>query len=154
ACGPPLDVAADDIEHQIDAADIFQRVVVEVDELLRAEVERLLTVGSASGTDDVAAGLTCELRHHRPDCAGRAVREDALPGLKTAVLEQPLPRGKARDWQARAHREIDVARERREVACLDRYIFRQGAVAIPVGEAEHPLPYRQSRRAVAESGNH
>src|SRR5205807_9038972 len=58
ACGPPLDVAADDIEHQIDAADVFQRVVVEVDELLRAEVERLLTVGGASGTDDVAAGLT------------------------------------------------------------------------------------------------
>ena len=49
ACGPLLDVAADDIEHQIDAADVFQRVVVEVDELLRAEVERLLTVGSASG---------------------------------------------------------------------------------------------------------
>src|SRR6516162_7936063 len=51
-CGPLLDVAADDIEHQIDAADVFQRVVVEVDELLRAEVERLLTVGSASGADD------------------------------------------------------------------------------------------------------
>src|SRR6187549_3609019 len=61
ACGPLLDVAADDIEHQIDAADVFQRVVVEVDELLRVEVERLLTVGSASGTDDVAADLTCEL---------------------------------------------------------------------------------------------
>src|SRR6185312_17040170 len=55
ACGPLLDVAADDIEHQIDAAHVFQRVVVEVDELLRAEVERLLTVGSASGADDVAA---------------------------------------------------------------------------------------------------
>src|SRR3954463_10322623 len=57
ACGPLPDVAADDVEHQIDAADVFQRVVLEVDELLRAEVERLLTVGSASGTDDVAAGL-------------------------------------------------------------------------------------------------
>jgi hypothetical protein len=30
------------------------------------------------------------LRHHRPDCAGRAVREDALPRLKAAVLEQSL----------------------------------------------------------------
>src|SRR5215469_779535 len=39
ACGPLLDVAADDIEHQIDAAGVFQRVVVEVDKLLRAEVE-------------------------------------------------------------------------------------------------------------------
>ena len=57
ACGPLLDVAADDIEHQIDDADVFQRVVVEVDELLRAEVERLLTVGSASGADDVGAEL-------------------------------------------------------------------------------------------------
>src|SRR5262249_24867812 len=111
-------------------------------------------VGGASGADDVAAGLTCQLRHHRPDCASRAVREDALPGLKTAVLEQSLPRGEARDWQARAHREVDVARQRREVARLDGYILRQGAVAIPVGEAEHSLSYRQSRRAVAESGDH
>ena len=34
ACGPLLDVAADDIEHQIDSADVFQAVVLEVDELL------------------------------------------------------------------------------------------------------------------------
>src|SRR5215472_16193993 len=123
----------------MDFADVFQGVVVEVDELLRAEVERLLTVGSASGADDVGAELTCELGHHRTDCA---VREDALPRPKAAVLEQSLPRGEARDWQARAHREVDVARERREVACLDGYILRQGAVAMPVGEAEHPLSYR------------
>src|SRR5262249_31397036 len=154
ACGPLPDVAADDIEHQIDFADVFQRVVVEVDELLRAEVERLLTVGRASGADDIRASLARELRHHRPNCACPAVREDALPGLKAAVLEQSLPRGQARDWQARAHREVDVARERREVACLDGYILRQGAVAMPVGEAEHSLSYRQSRRAVAESGDH
>src|SRR5207248_8730853 len=115
ACGPLLDVAADDIEHQIDATDVFQRVVVEVNELLRAEVEHFLTVGRASGADDVSAKLTCELRHHRPDCACRAVREDALPRLKVAELEQSLPRGEARNWQARAHREVDVARQRREV---------------------------------------
>src|SRR3954447_4196234 len=30
ACGPLLDVAADDIEHQIDAADVFEGVVLEV----------------------------------------------------------------------------------------------------------------------------
>src|SRR6266516_951896 len=48
ACGPLPDVAADDIEHQIDAADVFEDVVVEVDELLRAEVERLLTPGSGA----------------------------------------------------------------------------------------------------------
>ena len=120
ACGPLLDVSADDVEHQVDSADVFQRVVLEVDELLRAEVERLLTVGGASGADDVRAGLTCELRHHRPDCAGRAVHEHALPRLKAAVLEQSLPRGQTRHRQARAHREVDVARQRREVACLDR----------------------------------
>src|SRR4051794_10877960 len=154
ACGPLLDVAADDIEYQIDAAHVFQGVVLEIDELLRAEVERRLTVGSASGADDVGAGLARELRHHRTDCAGRAVREDALPRLKAAVLEQALPGGEARDRQARAHREVDIPPPRREGACLDGYILRQGAVAMPVGEAEHPLSYRQSRRAVAESGDH
>ena len=116
ACGPLPDVAADDIQHEIDFADIFEDVVLEVDELLRAEVEHALTVGGASGADDVGAGLPCELRHHRPDGAGRAVHEDALPRLKAAMLEQSLPRGQARDWQARAHREVDVARQRREVA--------------------------------------
>ena len=44
---------------------------------------------------DVGAGLTCQLRHHRTDCAGRAVRKDPLPRLKEAVLEQSLPRGEA-----------------------------------------------------------
>src|SRR6266536_32330 len=88
ACGPPLDVSADDVEHQVDSADVFQRVVLKVDELHRAEVERLLTVDAASGADDVRAGLTHEPRHHRPDCAGRAVHEHALPRLKAAVLEQ------------------------------------------------------------------
>ena len=96
ACGPLRDVAAEDIEHQIDPADVFQGVVLEVDELLRAEVERRLTVGRAPGADDVRAGLACELRRHRTDYAGRAVHEDALPRLKAAVLEQSLPRGQAR----------------------------------------------------------
>src|SRR5262245_65581537 len=43
ACGPLRDVTAENIENQIDSADIFQRVVIEVDELLRAEVESRLT---------------------------------------------------------------------------------------------------------------
>ena len=136
------------------SADVFQGVVVEFDELLRAEVEHGLAVGSASGADDVGAELSCELRHHRTDCAGRAVHEYALPRPKAAVLEQSLPCGEARDWQTRAHREVDVAWERLEVACLHGHIFRQGAVAIPVGEAEHSLSHRQPRRAVAESGDH
>src|SRR6516162_4209646 len=93
ACGPLRDVAAEHIENQIDSADVFQGIVLKVGELLRAEVERRLTVGSASGADDVSAGLTCELSSHRTDCAGRAVHEHAPPRLKAAVLEQSLPRG-------------------------------------------------------------
>ena len=116
ARGPLPDVAAEDIENQIDAADIFQSFVVEVEELLRAEVERRLTAGGAPGADDVGAGLTCELGCHRTDYAGRTVHKDALPRLKAAVLEQPLPRGQARHHEGRAHREVNVARQRREVA--------------------------------------
>src|SRR5215471_1881374 len=56
---PLRDVAAEDIENQMDPGDILQGVVLEVDELLRAEVERRLTAGSAPGADDVGAGLTC-----------------------------------------------------------------------------------------------
>src|SRR5256884_5712077 len=46
--GPLPDVTADDIEHQIDAAHVFQRAAVEVDKLLPPEVERLLPVVAAS----------------------------------------------------------------------------------------------------------
>jgi hypothetical protein len=114
-CGPLPDGAADDIEHQIDFADVFQRVVLKVREVLSTEVEHRLTVGGASGADNVGAELSCELRHHRPDCAGRAMHEDALPRLKASVLEQSLPRSQSRDRQARAHREVDVSGQRREV---------------------------------------
>src|SRR5437016_9475685 len=139
---PLRDVAAEDIENQIDPADIFQGVVIEVDELLRAEVESRLTASSAPGADDVRAGLTCELGRHRTDYAGRTVHKDALPRTKAAVLEQPLPRGQARHHEGRAHREVNIARQRCEVACLDGYILRQRAIASPVREAEHPLPHR------------
>src|SRR3954452_7250489 len=44
ACRPLLDVSADDVEHQVDGSDVFHGVVVEVDELLRAEVKRLVAV--------------------------------------------------------------------------------------------------------------
>src|SRR5262249_25643873 len=70
---PLRDVAAEDIENQIYHAAICQGVVLEVDELLRAEVERRLTTGGAPGADDVGAGLTCELGCHRTDYAGRTV---------------------------------------------------------------------------------
>src|SRR6185437_5638483 len=129
------DVAADDIENQIDFADIFQRVIFKIDELLCAEIESRLTAAGVPGTDDVRAGLTRELARHRTDYASRTVHEDALPRLKAAVLENPLPCGQARHYKGRAHREINVGRQRREVACLDGHILRQRAVAIPVREA-------------------
>src|SRR5215831_9062757 len=151
---PLPDVAAEDIENHIVPADIFQGVVIEVEELLCAEVESRLTAGSAPGADDVSAGLTCELGCHRTDYASRAVHEDALPRLKAAVLEQPLPRGQARHHEGRALREVNVPWQRREVACLDGYILRQRPVASPVREAEHPLSHRKPRRSVAEGGDH
>src|SRR5947207_11770805 len=104
---PLRDVAAEDIENQIDPADIFQGVVIEVDELLCAEVESRLTAASAPRADDVRAGLTCELARHRTDHAGRTVHEDPLPSVKAAVLEQPLPRGQARHHAGRANREVN-----------------------------------------------
>src|SRR5215467_12823340 len=88
---PLRDVVADDIENQIDFADIFQCFVIEVvviksEELLRAKVEGRLTGRSAPGANDVRTGLTCELARHRTDYAGRTVHEDALPRAKAAVL--------------------------------------------------------------------
>src|SRR5215469_5223323 len=151
---PLRDVAAEDIENQIDPADIFQGVVIEIDELLCAEVESRLAGGRAPGADDVRACLTCELARHRTDYAGCTVHEDALPRSKAAVLEQPLPRGQVVHQEGGAHREINVARQRCEAACLDGHILRQRAVAIPVREAEHPLSNRHPRRAIAESGDH
>src|SRR5436853_4941370 len=38
-CGSLSDVAADNIENQVDAADVFEDVALEIDELLRSEVE-------------------------------------------------------------------------------------------------------------------
>src|SRR5256714_11917477 len=85
---PLPDVAADGIENQIDFADVFQDVVIEVDELLCAEVESRLTVASAPGAYDIRAGLTCELARHRTDYAGRTVHENCLPRAKVPMLEQ------------------------------------------------------------------
>src|SRR5258708_39166837 len=88
---PLPDVAADDLENQIDFADVFQGVVIQVDELLCAEVESPLTAASSPGADGVPTGLTCELARHRTDYAGSTVHEDALPPVKAAVLQQPFP---------------------------------------------------------------
>ena len=64
ACGPLLDVAADDIEHQIDAADVSQGVVVESDRAQLSEVVRRVrdgrlrtNIGNVSTLDDAVAAL-------------------------------------------------------------------------------------------------
>jgi len=97
ASGPLLDVAANHIENQIDSAGVFQGVVVEIDELLRAEVERLLAVGRATGADDVGAELTCEFaspssRLRRPRRA--RARSAPLEGgrVRTTLAMPSVPR--------------------------------------------------------------
>src|SRR5438874_11729362 len=65
------DVAADDIENQIDFADGFQGAVIEADELLCAEVESRVTTARAPGTDDLRAALTCEAARQRSGYGGR-----------------------------------------------------------------------------------
>ena len=82
ACGAPSDVTTDHVEDQIHSADVFQRVVIEVDELLRAKVERVLPVGGTSGANDEGAGLSGQLCHHRSDSTGRTMHKDALPSLE------------------------------------------------------------------------
>src|SRR4051794_20874534 len=153
--GRPLrDVAAEDIENQINPAEVFYRIVIEVEELLCAEVESRLTAGRAPRADDISAGFTCELGRHRTNYAGRTVHEDGLPRTKAAVLEQRLPRGQARHHEGRTHGEVDVSWQGCEVACLDGYMLRQRAVASPICEAEHPLSHRQPRCSRDEGGDY
>jgi hypothetical protein len=82
---PPPSSCTAVIEHQIDFADVFQGVVLEVDELLRTEVEHRLTVGDASGADDVGAGLACELLHTPPGCRRDTSRRGRTPAVLPTV---------------------------------------------------------------------
>ena len=79
--GPLLDAATDDIENQIDCADVLQRVVAEVDGLLRARVVRLLAVGGETIADDAtyAPNSCASCVAVDPDCAGRAVHAALCP---------------------------------------------------------------------------
>lgn len=87
-------VVAEYVEDEVDSADVYQCVVVEVDGLVRAEVECSLSVGGASGADDVRTGLACELSRYRSDRAGRA-----LPGRSGYWSDSPAfqSRGPAAD---------------------------------------------------------
>ena len=64
ACGPLLDVAANNVEHQIDFADVFEGVVVESDRAQLSEIVqrvrdgRLRTnIDNVSPLDDAVAAL-------------------------------------------------------------------------------------------------
>ncbi len=91
--------------------------------------------------------------------AGRAstgpTTETSVPPARTSPADRfwisPLPSGQAGDRQAGTRCELHVTRERREVARLYCHIFRQGAVAIPVRQAEYTLSQRQAGGTIAES---
>src|SRR5262249_21002244 len=76
------------------------------------------------------------------------------PARERPGAERPAHRGQARHHEGGPIRKVNVARQRREVACLNGYILRQRAVASPVREAEPPLSPRQPRRSIAEGGDH
>src|SRR4051794_2698690 len=82
------------------------------------------------------------------------MRDNPLAGLNTAVHDQSLPCGQAWHRYARGYREVDIARQWREVTRLDRHILRQGAASVRVCEAEYPLSDRQPGRAIAEACDH
>jgi hypothetical protein len=54
------DVAADDVEHHVHLADVLQIVGVQVEEGLRAEAERDITVVGPAGADHAGAHLSRE----------------------------------------------------------------------------------------------
>jgi hypothetical protein len=89
ARGPLLDVAADDVEGHVDIADALHGVLLlEVEELVRAEVEHLVSAGWCRRRGRPPS--RGELGDHRADRSEGAVGEDALSCLHADVLEQSL----------------------------------------------------------------
>ena len=99
-CGALLDLAADHVKHEIDAPDFLERIICQIDELVRAKLQRLLPVGGTSGGNDVGSELARKLRRDRTDRTGGAMNKDALACLEAAMLRQSLPGGQAGDRQA------------------------------------------------------
>jgi hypothetical protein len=91
---PFLYVAADDIEHQVNAANVFQQIAAEIDEFMGAEVEGLLAsaLGRKRSSDD---------RDQRT--VGRVRNSDGYDlraHLQDAASSQPLPCGAGRSARA------------------------------------------------------
>ena len=144
------DVAADDVEHHVHLADVLQIVGVQVEEGLRAEAERDITVVGSAGADHAGAHLSRELDGDRADAARGAVNEDGLAGREVGVVEQSLSCGQSGNGQRGGHGVVDVGREGGEVASLHRGVLGQGSVASPVGQSEHPLAHGEAGGSVPE----
>jgi hypothetical protein len=105
------DVAADDVEHHVHLADVLQMVGVQVEEGLRAEAERDITVVGSAGADHAGAHLSRELDGDRAGAAPGAVNEDGLAGREVGVVEQSLSCGQSGNGQRGGHGVVDVGRE-------------------------------------------
>ncbi len=121
-------VAADDVEHEVDAAlardaghlrdKILLPVVDRVVGPERAAERRLLVV--ADRRDHRGVDLLCELDRGHADAARPAVDEDGLPALQSTAVEQVVPDGEVRLGQARGlelgqalrHRQAEAGRGR------------------------------------------
>ena len=69
---------------------------------------------------DPSAGLAGELCHHRPHCAAAPCARKRPPRLEGGRARNSPATRQARHRQLAAHREVDVARQRRKVVRLDR----------------------------------
>src|SRR6185312_16887353 len=82
------------------------------------------------------------------------MHEYPLSCPEAAVFEQSLPCGETGHYEGRPYREVNVGWQRCEVACLNRHILRQCAVAIPVRKTKYPLPDGKARCAIAKGSDH
>ncbi len=131
-------------------AHVFQPVLLKVEERLYAVAEDRLLLCRATAADHPGSRLQRQLHGHRTDTARGAVNQDGLAAGEMSVVEQPLPRGQPGHRQRRGGDMVDVGRQRSEVTGFYRNVFRQGAVAGPVGEPEHRFADRQSSGAVTQ----
>ena len=129
---------------------VLPAVLLDVDELVGAQVEHALARVGSTGSDDVGAGPAGERHRHRPDPAAGAVNDHRLAGLEMAVVEQRLPRRERGLRDGGGFDEVDRRRLRRQAANLDGHVLGGPAVAVPVDEAEHLVAHRHAGGAVAE----
>jgi hypothetical protein len=81
------------------------------------------------------------------------MHQHRLPGPQAGMVEQRLPGRQPGHRQRGTIGVVDGGGQRCQVACLDCHVLGQGAVAGPVGEAEHPLTHGQPGGPHAELGH-